>query len=87
MSNPRPSGTPEESEVLSYMSSESAPDDTMMADMEDLLRLDSSPTCPQCGYRGLEYDKEFSAWVHDHCGYWQEESEQTDEFDDYGGWL
>lgn len=29
-------------------------------------------TCPRCGYPGLQYDAEFTAYVHDYCGYWRD---------------
>lgn len=39
--------------------------------MDDDSLLDVVPSsCPRCGYGGVEYDPEYNALVHDHCGYW-----------------
>lgn len=73
---------------MHYISSGADSDTLIIEDVDDLLRLDRAKNCPSCGYVGLEYDDELRAWIHDYCGYYQEEQRSSDDvYDAYGGWL
>lgn len=75
--------------MLYDMTSAAIEDDSIIGDMDELLRLDISPSCPSCGYPGLDYDKELRAYLHDWCGYYseQEQDDSDDDPDDPFGWL